>query len=83
MSSEMKVRLGHPVVIFIHSAALLLLGSAIGMHWHQSRTTAIWIAVSGAVLIVINETISAFILFYFTALWIRKSKHAGGASGHV
>jgi hypothetical protein len=83
MNSEMTVRLGHPVVIFIHSVALLLLGCAIGMHWHQSRSTAIWIAVSGAVLIVINEMISALILFYFTALWIRKNKHAGGANGHV
>jgi hypothetical protein len=83
MSPEMKVRLGHPVVIFIHSVALLLLGCAIGMHWHHSRTTALWIAVTGGVLIVINETISALILFYFTALWIRKSKYAGGANGHV
>ena len=55
MGSEMKVQLGHPVVIFIHSLALLLIGCAIGMHWHQSRSAAIWIAVCGAVLVVINE----------------------------
>jgi hypothetical protein len=83
MSPEMKVRLGHPIVIFIHSVALLLLGCAIGMHWHQSRSTAIWMAVSGAVLIVINEMISALILFYFTALWMRREKRARGANGHV
>ncbi|MGA7109243.1 MAG: hypothetical protein WBY75_15960 [Terracidiphilus sp.] len=58
--NEMTVRLGHPVEIFIHSVALLLIGCAIGMHWHHSHSTAIWIAVSGALLIVINEMISCF-----------------------
>jgi hypothetical protein len=81
--NEMTVRLGHPVLIFIHSVALLLIGVAIGMHWHQSRSSAIWIAVSGALLIVINEMITGFIWLFFTALWIRKNKHAGGANGNV
>jgi hypothetical protein len=83
MSNEMKVRLGHPVVIFIHSVALLLIGCAIGMHWHQSHSAAIWIAVSGAVLIVINEMISCFWWVSLTAWWIGKNKRAGGANGNV
>jgi hypothetical protein len=81
--NEMTVRLGHPVLIFIHSLALLLIGVAIGMLWHQSRSAAIWIAVSGALLIVINEMITGFIWLFFTALWIHKNKHAGAANGHV
>ena len=83
MSNEMKVRLGHPVVIFIHSVALLLIGCAIGMHWHQSHSAAIWIAVSGAVLVVINEMISCFWWVSLTAWWIGKNKRAGGANGNV
>jgi hypothetical protein len=73
--NEMTVRLGHPVLIFIHSLALLLIGIAIGMHW-QSRPAAVWIAISGAVLIVINEMISCFWWVSLTAWWIRKNKHA-------
>jgi hypothetical protein len=74
----MTVRLGHPVIIFIHSLALLLIGVAIGMHWHQSRSSAIWIAVSGALLIVINEMITGFVIFFCTARWIHKQRHSGG-----
>lgn len=79
MSTEMKVRLGHPVLIFIHSLALLLIGCAIGMHWHQSRSVAIRIAVSGAVLIVINEMIAGFWWMSLTAWWIRRHRHSGGS----
>jgi hypothetical protein len=79
MNSEMKVRLGHPVVIFIHSLGMLLVGVVIGMHWHQSRSAAICIAISGAVLIVINEMITAFFWISLTAWWIGKNKHAGGS----
>jgi hypothetical protein len=83
MANEMTLRLGHPVVIFIHSLALLLIGVAIGMHWHQSQSTAIWIALCGALLTVINEMISGFFWFSVTALWIRKNKRAEGEHGHV
>ena len=79
MSKEMKVRLGHPVLIFIHSVALLLIGCVIGMHWHHSHSAAIWIAVSGAVLIVINEMIAGFWWVSLTAWWIHKSRHSGGS----
>ena len=74
----MKVRLGHPVVIFIHSVALLLIGVAIGAHWHQSYLTPIWIAISGALLVVINELISGFWWVSITAWWIHKHGRSGG-----
>jgi hypothetical protein len=83
MSNEMKVQLGHPVVIFVHSLALLLIGCAIGSHWHTSRTAAILIAVSGAALVVINEMISGFFWVSITTLWIHKIKRAGGRNGDV
>ena len=81
--NEMKVRLGHPVVIFIHSLALLLIGVAIGMHWQQSHPTAIWIALCGALLTVINEMISGFFWLSIASFWIRKNKRAGVANGNV
>lgn len=83
MSNELKVQLGHPVLIFIYSLALLLIGCAIGMHWHQSRTAAIWIAISGAVLMVVYEATSGFIWCSFMAALIHRNKRSGGADGHV
>jgi hypothetical protein len=79
----MKVRLGHPVVIFIHSLALLLIGCAIGMHWHPSRLAATWITVCGALLVVMNEMITCFWWVSLTAWWIGKNNRAGGARGTV
>jgi hypothetical protein len=76
--NEMTVQPGHPVLILLHSLALLLIGVAIGMHWHRSRSAAIWIAVSGAVLVVINEMVSGFWWVSLTARWIRKHQHSGG-----
>lgn len=78
MGNEMTVRLGHPVVIFIHSLALLLIGVAIGMHWHHSHSTAVLIAFGGAVLIVINEMVSGFWWVVLTSWWIHKHLHSGG-----
>ena len=78
MSTEIKVGLGNPLLIFIYALALLLLGCAIGMHWHQSHATAIWVAVCGAVLVVINEMISGFCWVSLTAWWIHKNQLPGG-----
>jgi hypothetical protein len=83
MGNEMTIRLGHPIVILIHSLALLLIGVAIGMHWHQSHSTAIWIALCGALLTVINEMISGFFWLSVTAFWIHKNRRAGGEHGNV
>lgn len=83
MTKEMKIQLGHPVLIFIHSVSLLMIGCAIGMHWHQSRSAAFWIAISGAVLTVIYESISGFIWCCFTASLIYKNRRSGGANGNV
>jgi hypothetical protein len=76
MPPEMKVQLGHPLLIFAHSLGLLLIGCAIGMHWHRSHSVAIWIAVSGAVLIVINEMISGIWWVFLTTWWIQKNRHS-------
>ena len=76
--NEMEVRLGHPVIIFIHSLALLLIGAAIGIHWHQSRSAEIWIAICGAMLVVFNEMVSGFMWICLTAWWIHKHLNFGG-----
>ena len=56
MSENIRISLGHPVLIFVYSMALLLIGCAIGMHWYQSRASAIWIAVAAADVEVDNHS---------------------------
>ena len=69
----MKMRLGHPVLILLYSLALLLLGSAIGMHWHNSLWSAFKVALLGAMLMMIHDWMTAAVMFWITAQWLRKS----------
>lgn len=71
------VRLGHPAFIFLWSLWMLLLGCAIGMHWHQSRTVAVSISTACAVLIVVHEIIDGWIWCTLTAWWIGRCQARG------
>jgi membrane protein YdbS with pleckstrin-like domain len=69
MSENVQISLGHPVLIFIYSLALLLIGCAIGMHWYQSRASAIWIAVAAASLMVVHDMFTGLI---FASMTLRR-----------
>ena len=69
MSENIRITLGHPVLIFIYSLVLLLIGCAIGMHWYQARACAIWIAVAAAVLMVVHDMFTGLI---FASLTLRR-----------
>jgi hypothetical protein len=71
---EMKMSLGHPILILLYSIALLLLGCAIGIHWHNSLWSASTVALLGAVLIIIHDWAIAVVMFLLAARWIRKSE---------
>jgi branched-subunit amino acid permease len=66
MSENLRISLGHPVLIFIYSLALLLIGCAIGMHCYQSRASAIWIAIAAAALIVVHDMLTGLIFAFLT-----------------
>ena len=70
---QMRVQLANPVLIFIWSLSMLLIGCAIGMHW-RSPGTAIWVAVCGALLMVIHDFAEGLIWFGVTAAWIQKTQ---------
>jgi hypothetical protein len=69
MSKTVSISLGHPVLIFVYSLVLLLIGCAIGMHWYQSRACAIWIAVAAASLMVVHDMFTELI---FASVTIRR-----------
>lgn len=52
---KMTASLGNPVLIFLYSLAILLLGCAIGLHWKGASGTACWLAALGALLMVIHD----------------------------
>ena len=81
----MQVRLANPVLVFISSIALLLFGCAIGIHWRKTPSVAVWIAVCGALLMVVHDLLAALVWFGITAAWnqmIRNRKAGHSRSDH-
>jgi len=75
-SMRMQVRFGNPILIFIYSLALLLIGCAIGSWWPKTPLVALGIALAGGVLMIIHDLLMTFLWFSATAIWIRNiNKH--------
>jgi hypothetical protein len=60
---KMKMRLGDPLLIFIYSLSLLLLGCVIGIYLHATPATAIGLTFAGASLMVLHDTLTSLIWF--------------------
>ena len=68
---KMEIRLGNPVLILLYSAFLLVMGCAIGLYWFKTPEIAFKVAIIGAVLIVIHDTLMALLSLYAARIWIR------------
>jgi len=76
MSENIRISLGHPILIFVYSLAILLGGCAIGMHWYQSRATAIWVAVAAAALMVAHDMLTGLLFASLTFRRFQKDRMA-------
>jgi hypothetical protein len=63
---KMHATLGNPILIMVYSAALLLIGCAIG-RWAHTPATALWLAIAGGVLMAIHDTATGVLWFWLTA----------------
>jgi hypothetical protein len=76
---KMHVTLGNPFLIAIYSAALLLIGCAVGIHWAHTPATALCLAIAGGVLMAVHDTATGLIWFWLTARWahsvIQRNNH--------
>jgi hypothetical protein len=68
-SPTMQATLGHPVLIFIYSTALLLIGCSVGRHW--IHTPVLWCSLVGAALVVAHDLATGFLFFSLSARWTR------------
>jgi hypothetical protein len=83
MTKTMTVKLGDPLLVFIWSVGLLLLGCAIGMHWHASSSTAVAIAFAGSLLVVIEQMVTVVLCCFVTAAWLRRQRCDERHNGNV
>jgi hypothetical protein len=68
---KMNATLGNPLLIAVYSAALLLIGCAVGMHWAHTPATAIRLAIAGGLLMAGHDTAMGILWFWLTARWAR------------
>jgi hypothetical protein len=64
------VTLSNPVLVFVYSLSLLLLGGAIGIKWHSEPVAVFSIALLGAALMVVHDTFSALLWLWVGARYL-------------
>lgn len=70
----MHVRLGNPLLIFVYSLSILLLGCAIGLYWKAAPGMALCLALIGALLMVIHDLVTGILWFSVTAKMVGKTQ---------
>jgi hypothetical protein len=71
---KMSVTLGHPILIFPYTLALLSLGGAIGIRWGASWHS-VRVALLGAILMIVHDWIAAVVWFWKTATLIGATRN--------
>ncbi len=71
---ELKVRFGHPVLIFIYTLSVFLMGDAIGILWRKEPVTVFSIALLSAALMVVHDTFMTLIWAVAAARWVQAAK---------
>jgi uncharacterized membrane protein YhhN len=67
----MQVRFGNPILIFIYSFALLLIGCATGIRWPKTPLIAFRMVFVGGALMIIHDLLMTLLWFSATAIWMR------------
>jgi hypothetical protein len=64
---KMQATLANPFLIALYTAALLLIGCGVGMHWAHTPATALWLCIAGGVLMAAHDIATGFLWFFVTA----------------
>jgi len=70
-SPMLRATLGHPILIILYSAALLLMGCGVGVRFHHNLPAALWICGAASILTAIHDLTTGFVWFWLTAKWVR------------
>lgn len=68
---ELKVRFGHPVLIFIYTLSVFLMGDAVGILWRKEPVSAFSIALLSASFMVVHDTFMTLLWAWVAARWAR------------
>ena len=77
---KMQATLGHPILIFLYTFSVFVMGSAAGAHLKRLSGTAFCLAFAGAVLMVIHDMATGILWFWVTAT-LRRAVYDREANG--
>lgn len=68
---ELKVRFGHPLLIFVYTLSVFLMGNAVGILWRNEPITVFSIALLSASFMVVHDTFMTLLWAWAAAQWAR------------
>ena len=77
MAESMNLKLNNPLITLLGAFGIFLIAISVGAHWRPPASTVIWMAVSGALLVVLHDLLYALIWVSISGEWIRRSKLGG------
>ena len=66
---ELNVRFGHPVLSYIYTRSVFLMGDAVGIFWRTEPVTAFSMALLSASFMVVHDTFITLIWAWAAARW--------------
>jgi hypothetical protein len=77
MSDTVKMQLNNPLITLLGAFGIFVIGIVIGIHWHPPASTVVWMAATGALLVVLHDLLYALIWMAFTNACMHLSRHRG------
>ena len=65
----MRATLGHPILVFLYSTALILIGCGVGRYW--INRSAFWLSIIGGLLMLAHDVFTGIMMFFLAARWVR------------
>lgn len=75
--TNMKVTLNNPLITLLGAFGIFFIGISIGAHWHPPASTVVWMAASGALLVVLHDLLYALVWVAIISEFLRRRRLGG------
>lgn len=74
MTESVKMQLHNPLITLLGAFGIFVLGISVGVHWRPPTSTLVWMAATGALLVVLHDLLYALVWTAFTSECMRLSR---------
>ena len=72
MPESMNVKLNNPLITLLGAFGIFQIGIVVGTHWRPPESTAIWMAATGGLLVVLHDLLYALVWMAITSRLLRR-----------